>query len=112
MNPLEREIEKLGTSLPMLTREFEILEMIPVKRAKKTLSPAEMLARAERAERRKKKADAGDPPDPDDLDDDEDDEDDSGENSDDTGNQGKEAAGKRDDDRFDISISSEFPVQR
>ena len=102
-----RETEKLGETLPMLTREFEVLEMVLVKRKKKVLTPEEVKARAERAERRKKKADAGEPPDPNDEEDDDDQE-----NSDDTDNQGKEAAGKRDEDRFDISISSEFPVQR
>ncbi|MGH9781577.1 MAG: hypothetical protein ACRD33_07125, partial [Candidatus Acidiferrales bacterium] len=110
MNPTaQREKEKLGDSLPMLMREFEILEMIPVaKRRKKVLTPAEVEARAARRALRKKKADAGEPPDPaDDPDADEPEE-----NSDDTGNEGKEAAGKRDEDRFDISISSEYPVER
>jgi HK97 family phage major capsid protein len=108
MNPLEkREKEKLGESLPMLTREFEVLEMTPVaKRKKKVRTPEEIAARAARIEERKKKAAKGEKPDPDDDDEDAD------ENSDDTDNQGKEAAGKRDDDRFDISISSEYPVQR
>jgi len=93
----------------MLTREFEILEMVPAaKRQKKVLTPAEVEARAARAERRKKRADAGEPPDPDD----EEDDDGTEENSNDTGNEGKEAAGKRDEDRFDISISSEFAVPR
>jgi HK97 family phage major capsid protein len=77
---LEREPEKLGTSLPMLMREFEILEMVPI-------------------EKRQKPAD-------------DEEDDDTEENSNDTGNEGKEAAGKRDEDRFDISISSEFPVAR
>jgi HK97 family phage major capsid protein len=106
---LERQTEKLGDSLPMLTREFEVIGMTLVKREKKIRTPEELAARAERAERRKKKKDAGEEPDPEDADDDDDD---SGENSDDTGNEGKEAAGKRDEDRFAISISSEFPVQR
>lgn len=115
MNPKEREPEKLGDSLPMLTREFEILEMIPIAaKRRKSLTPEEKAAA--RIERKKAaKANGGDPNADDDLDDDddgEDDEDDSGENSDDTDNQGKEAAGERDADRFDISISSEFPVQR
>jgi HK97 family phage major capsid protein len=105
---LEHGKEKLGESLPMLSREFEILEMVPVaKREKKVFTPEELKARAERAERRKAKKAAGEDPDPDDLDDD-----DLEENSDDTGNGGKEAAGKRDEDRFDISISSEYPVER
>lgn len=108
MKVLERKSEKIGDALPMLCRDFEVLEMIPIAaRQKKFLSAAEVIARAERAERRKKKKDAGEPPDPDD-----DEDDDSGENSDDTGNEGKEAAGKRDEDRFDISISSEYPVER
>lgn len=104
MKVLERKpAEKLGDSLPMLMREFEVLEMKPVaKRDKKVFTPEE---KAARADRRKKKSDAGEPADPDDDEDLE-------ENSDDTGNEGKEAAGKRDEDRFDISISSEYPVQR
>jgi HK97 family phage major capsid protein len=101
-NPTERAKEEIGAELPMLTREFEILEMVPVaKRERKVFTPEELAARAER---RKKRADAGEPPDPDD--------DEADENSDDTGNEGKEAAGKRDEDRFDISISSEYPVER
>src|SRR5260370_1201826 len=96
MKPLIREVEKLGDALPMLTREFEVLEMIPV--AKRTLTPAEIEARAARAERRKKKADAGEDPDPADEEDDH--------------AEANSAAGKRDEDRFDISISSEFPVMR
>ena len=100
MNPIaEREKEQLGTSLPMLSRDFQVLEMVPIKR----LSPAE---REALALRRKAKKDAGEEPDPDDEDDD------TEENSDDAGNEGKEAAGKRDDDRFDISMSSEYPVER
>lgn len=108
MKVLEREIEKIGDSLPMLTREFEILEMIPIaKRQKKVLTPKEVKARAERAERRKKKADAGEPPDP--ADDDEPDADDKGQNGGSTDQADTEG---RDQDRFDISISSEFPVAR
>jgi HK97 family phage major capsid protein len=83
--------------------------MVPVaKRGKKVLTPEQLKARAEKEERRKKKAADGEAPDPEDDDDD----DAAGEKSDDTGNEGKEAAGKRDEDRFDISISSEFPVAR
>jgi HK97 family phage major capsid protein len=109
MKPLEREVEKLGESLPMLTREFEILEMIPVaKRQKKVLTPEELKARADRKLRRDAAAAAGRAADPND----EPDDDETEENSNDTGNEGKEAAGKRDEDRFDISISSEFPVER
>ncbi|MGH9745126.1 MAG: phage major capsid protein [Candidatus Acidiferrales bacterium] len=105
---LEREKEPIGDSLPMLMREFEVLEMVPVKkREKKVLTPDEVKARAERAQRRKAKKDAGEQPDPEDEEDDDD-----GENSQDTDNQSKEAQGKRDEDRFDISISSEFPVER
>jgi HK97 family phage major capsid protein len=91
--PLAREKEKLGESLPMLTREFEVLEMIPV--VKRTITPEERQARALR---RKAKKDAGEQIDPEDEEDD-----DTEENS---------AAGKRDEDRFDISISSEYPVAR
>jgi HK97 family phage major capsid protein len=97
-----REKEKLGNSLPMLVRDFEVLEMVPVpRREKKVRTPEELAAREEL---RKNKAAAGETPDPDD--------DDAEENSNDTGNEGKEAAGKRDEDRFDISISSEYPVER
>lgn len=108
--PILREKKPLGDSLPMLTREFEVIEMVPVAK-KRVRTPEERAARIE--ERKKKKAagkasDQADPDETDDLDDD----DDSDTNSDDTGNEGKEAAGKRDDDRFNISISSEFPVER
>ena len=76
--------------------------MVPVpKRERKVFTPAELAARADR---RKARAAAGEPPDPDD--------DEADENSDDTGNEGKESAGKRDEDTFNISISSEYPVQR
>jgi HK97 family phage major capsid protein len=86
MNPTTRTKEKLGDALPMLTRDFEILEMVPV--AKRVLSDAD---RAARELRRKAKADAGEKPDPDDED--------------------EEEAGA-DPDRFNISISSETPVER
>jgi HK97 family phage major capsid protein len=86
MNPTEkREKEKLGDKLPMLTREFEVLEMTPI--AKRVLTDAE---RAARELRRKARADAGEKPDPADEDEDE----------------------GADSDRFEISISSEFPVER
>ena len=102
LSPADRKQEKLGTELPMLMREFEILEMVPTPtRVRRVFSPEELAARADR---RKKRADAGEPPDPDD--------DESIERTDDTGNEGKEAAGKRDEDRFNISISSEYPVER
>src|SRR5260370_15669590 len=96
MKPLIREVEKLGDALPMLTREFEVLEMIPF--AKRTLTPAEIEARAARAERRKKKTDAGEQPDPEDEEDDD--------------TEANSGAGKRDQDRFDISISSELSGMR
>jgi HK97 family phage major capsid protein len=98
---------KLGDEpLPMLTREFEVLEMVPVKkRTKKVLSPAEVEARAARKAEHERKKSAGEPVD-DDADEDEDD--DGGENSADNGDEAK----GRDEDRFDISISSEYPVER
>lgn len=103
MKIVERKAEKLGESLPMLMRDFEIVEMVPIaKRQKKVFTPEE---KAARADRRKAKKDAGEEADPEDDQDLE-------ENSDDTGNEGKEAAGKRDEDRFNISISSEYPVER
>lgn len=114
MNPLERQTEKLGDSLPMLTREFEILEMVPVaKRTEAGVRPNmtedEKKIRMEKAARRAAKKAAGEEPDPaDEPDDDED----GGENSADTSGQSKEAQGKRDEERFDITISSEYPVQR
>jgi HK97 family phage major capsid protein len=109
MNPTERAKEKLGTELPMLTREFQILEMTLIaKREKKVLTAAQTAERLAKMARRNARKAAGEEPDP--ADDEDDDE--SGENSDDTGNEGKEAAGKRDEDRFDISISSEYPVER
>jgi HK97 family phage major capsid protein len=92
----QREKEKLGDSLPMLSREFEILEMVPVaKRQKKTFTPEEVAARAER---RKQRAAAGEP-DPTDGDDD-------------LEEDSAAVAGQRDEERFDISISSEYPVER
>jgi HK97 family phage major capsid protein len=110
MKPLTRETEKLGDSLPMLTRDFEIIEMVPVaKRTPKVRTPEEIQARAARATERARKVAASEPPDP--ADDDEPD-DDTDENSADTSGQSKEAQGKRDEDVFDISLSSEFPVQR
>jgi HK97 family phage major capsid protein len=100
MNPaVAREKEKLGETLPMLVRDFEVLEMVPVPKRERT--PEEIEARAEREERKKQRAARGAPADP--NDENEPDEDD-GENS--------AGAGKRDEDRFDISISSEYPVER
>jgi HK97 family phage major capsid protein len=96
MNPLQtKEKEKLGDSLPMLSREFEILEM--KRHQKKVFTPEEIAARAA------KPADAAD---------DDEEDDDAEENSDDTGDEEEEAEGKRDEDRFDISISSEYPIER
>jgi len=92
--------EKLGESLPMLMREFEILEMIPI--AKRFLTAAQVKERTDRAARRQARKDAGEPPDPDD------DDDDTETNAQDNGDEAK----GRDEDRFDISISSEFPVAR
>lgn len=113
MNPAERKNEKIGESLPMLMREFEVIEMVPVgKREKKVLTPEEVAARAARIEERKRKKAAGETVDPDgDNDDDEDADENSAKGNDDS-NGGKEAAGKRDEDRFNISISSEYPVER
>jgi hypothetical protein len=107
MDPLTaRKNEPLGDSLPMLHRDFEVIEMVPIKRR----TPEEKAARAGRLERKKAaKAKGEKVAKEDDVDDDEDPDE---ENSDDTGNEGKEAAGKRDNDRFNISISSEYPVQR
>src|SRR6202035_39959 len=82
---VEREAKKLGDSLPMQTREFEVLEMVPVKREKKVRTPEEIAAREAAKKAR------GGTPDPDDDDDD---------------------LEGRDEERFDISISSEFPVER
>lgn len=93
MEPVIRKVEPIGDSLPMLTREFEILEMVRVAAEKKVFTPEEVKARAERATRRAAKAAAGEAADPDD-----DEEDD--------------APDQRDADRFDIAISSEFPVER
>jgi HK97 family phage major capsid protein len=87
MNPTLRAATKpLGDALPMLTREFEILEMVPV--AKRVLSAEDLAARELR---RKTRADAGEKPDPDDED---------------------EVEAGADEDRFTISISSEAPVER
>jgi len=92
---------KLGDDpLPMLMREFAVLEMVPVaKREKKVLSPEEVAARALRkAEHERKKA-AGET---------DDDYDETEENAADNGDEAK----GRDEDRFAISISSEYPVER
>jgi HK97 family phage major capsid protein len=87
MNPTERaENKELGTEIPMLFRNFEILTMTPVVRKTDEEKKAAEVRRAER----KAKGQAADP----------DDEEDG------------EAAGERDADRFNISISSEYPVQR
>lgn len=104
--------EPIGDSLPMLFREFEILEMLPIaKREKKVLTPEQVAARAERQERIKVARAAGKEPDPADANE-EDDDDETEESSQDGGNQSKESQGKRDEDRFAISISSEYPVER
>jgi len=87
MNPTERQEKKeLGTEIPMLFRNFEILAMTPIVRK----TEEEKKAAAVRREERKAKGQAADP----------DDEEDG------------EAAGERDADRFNISISSEYPVER
>ena len=80
---VEREGNKLKDLLPMLTREFDVIEMVPVKREKKVRTPEEIAAREAAKKAR------GETPDPDD--------------DDDLG---------PDEERFDISISSEFPVER
>ncbi len=112
MNTTERQREPIGDSLPMLYREFEILEMklIP-RKEKKVLTPDEVKKRAERKERIRAAKMAGRAVDPEDANE-EDDDAEAEESSQDTGNQSKEAQGKRDEDRFDISISSEYPVER
>ena len=113
MIPEQRKNEKMGDSLPMLMREFEVIEMVAVaKREKKVLTPEEVAARAARIAERKRKKAAGENVDPDDDNDDDEDADENSAKGNDDSNQGKEAAGKRDEDRFDISISSEFPVDR
>lgn len=94
-----RKPEKIGDSLPMLMREFEVLEMIPV--GKRFLTAAQVKERADKAARRQARKDAGEPPDPDD-------EEDPDENAADNGDEAK----GRDEDRFNISISSEYPVER
>ena len=109
MKPQQKKVEPIGDSLPMLFRDFEILEMI--QRTKKVLTPEDVKARAERRERVKIARAAGKEPDPADANE-EDDDAEAEESSQDTGNQSEEAQGKRDEDRFDISISSEYPVER
>jgi HK97 family phage major capsid protein len=107
-----RKREPIGDSLPMLFRDFEVLEMISIpKREKKVLTPEEVVARAARRERVKVARAAGKEPDPADANE-EDDDAEAEESSQDTGNQSEESQGKRDEDRFNISISSEFPVER
>ena len=114
--PVKPEVQPLGASdsLPKLTREFEILEMTPIaKREKKpTLSPAEVEARA------KAKAKSKEAVDLEDTDEDDDEDDAAGENNHngadpdhDGSDDGDEQQG-RDEDRFNIAISSEFPVER
>jgi HK97 family phage major capsid protein len=116
MNPLEaqRKAEKIGDSLPMLVRDFEILEMTPVaKPEKKARTPEQLRARAAAKEERARKIAAGEAPARAAGAGDEEEEDDDN-HSDDTGHQGKEAQGKKDkdEDRFNISLSSEYPVAR
>jgi HK97 family phage major capsid protein len=107
-NPTVREA--LPSELGMMFRQFEVVTMTPVKRRTADEKLARVAARAARAVTRAANKAAGKT---DDADDDEEDDDGEDEDrSDDTGNEGKEAAGKRDEDRFDISISSEYPVSR
>lgn len=97
------EEKKIGTSLPMLLRDFEVLEMKPIaKSEKKVLTPEEVKARATRIEERKAKKAAGETVA------DEPDDDETEENAMDNSDESK----GRDEDRFDISISSEYPVER
>jgi HK97 family phage major capsid protein len=106
-------------SLPMLFREYEILEMRPIaKRAKKTpiLETPEELAERAAKKAKKKKENPDAPEDPDD----DADVDDEGENAqkqdgtdpDHDGSDGGDESMGRDEDRFAIAISSEFPVER
>jgi HK97 family phage major capsid protein len=85
------EKKQLGTELERLYRNFAIVDFVPIKRR-----TAE--ERAAAIEARKKAKAAGDTT----VDDDEDPDDETD----------GEAAGERDADRFKISISSEYPVQR
>jgi len=101
MNPTQTaEPVKLGSTLPELYREFEILEMTLIPR--KVLTEEEVRARTERIAQRRAKKKAGAPAE---------EGGEGGENSEDTDPEEEEAEGK-DKDRFQISISSEFPVQR
>ncbi len=104
--------EKIGETLPMLVREFEIEEMIPIpKKGKRVFASEEVVARAARQERIKVARAAGKDPDPADANE-EDDDAEAEESSQDTDPQSEEAQGKRDEDRFNISISSDYPVER
>ena len=108
------EKKQIGNELPLLVRDFEILEIKPAKPA--AAKPAKPGKRAKDCDKM-----GATPPDPDEIEEeiekleaDEDDEEDEEENSS-SGNgpsQEDEAAGERDEDRFDIAISSEYPVQR
>ena len=107
-----KKSEPIGDSLPMLFRDFEILEMIAIpKREKKVLTPEAVVARAERKQRIEAARAAGKEPDPADANE-EDDDAEAEESSQDGSGGSQEAQGKRDEDRFDISISSEYPVER
>lgn len=119
----EREDKTLGDELPMLVREFEIIEMTPASRAKKKGKAKDAAEKKDGAKDPKKKADDPEEDDAtDDVDDPDAEEDDDAEDGDRAGKAAKrgasegdgdgEAAGKRDDELFDITISSEYPVQR
>src|SRR5215469_112668 len=84
----ETEKKEIGNELPLLVREFEILEI------KKLAKPAKDPKRAELPD---DDEDAGE-----DVD--------KGDKDDDVGSD--EVQGERDDDRFEVAISSEYPVQR
>lgn len=104
--------EPIGDSLPLLFRDFEVLEMVRIaKKEKKVLTDEQVAARAARIERVKLARAAGKPVDPADANE-EDDDAEAEESSQDTDPQSEEAQGKRDQDRFNISISSEYPVER
>lgn len=105
MDLVKRQPLKADEQLPMLQREFAILEMKLLPKKIKRTAEEKLAARAALEERKKKAKDAGEPP-PDDADDD------TGENGNDDDPQEEEAEGKRDDERFAISISSEYPVER
>jgi hypothetical protein len=97
LNMATKEKKELGNELPLLVREFEILEIKPAK--KRAAKPGKSAKRAKLP---------GEPADAPESDDDVDPADKETDGLEENSADGDGA----DDDAFDIAISSEYPVQR